>query len=225
MDQILGLLAGQLLTNETVKTVSKKANTTKKETTDVVSEALPTLLTGLFSASKQSSSKSTGENILTSLLAQAVSTNVEEEDEEKEEEKNELGSSILDTILGNTKTDLFTNIAKKIGLKKEQVMAILIAVAPILLKKVASLVNTNTSDSSKKSTKKSTSAKKSTSTKKSSSKKKASEKEEDFDVTDILSSIVGNVLGNDSKKSDDDSNLLGEVASTVLSGLLSKNKK
>ncbi len=82
MDQILGLLTGQLLSSDTVKTVSKKTNTTKEETVGVVSEALPTLLTALLSTSKQSSSKSSDGNILTALLSQAVSTNVEEEEDE-----------------------------------------------------------------------------------------------------------------------------------------------
>jgi len=83
---VTSLITKALLTSGTVNKVATETKTTKQETTDVLTEALPTLLTALSGAKSEST---------VSKLTELFETDPEEE--EVEEAKD---SAILTALLG-----------------------------------------------------------------------------------------------------------------------------
>ncbi|MGN1399771.1 MAG: DUF937 domain-containing protein [Erysipelotrichaceae bacterium] len=191
---LTSLSTDSLVSSDTISKVSKATNSTEEETKGVVDTALPMLLQSVLGNS--SSSKS---DLLTNLLS-----NLSSKDDEEQKDEEEQGNSILTTLLGSDKNNFLNKIAKKLGLSTAQVTSILVAIAPIALKQISSLISTDTSSKSS-SEKKSTTTKKSTSTTKSSSsssskKTTSTKKSEETDATDLISDVASAVLSNLLKK-------------------------
>ena len=206
---LTSLSTDSLVSSETISKVSKATNSTKEETRGVVDTALPMLLQSVLTNS--SSSK---DNLVTNLLS-----NLTSKDEDEKQDDQQQGNSILTTLLGGEKNNFLDKIAKKLGLSTQQVTSILIAIAPIALKQIGSLISTDTSSSKKddEDEEKTTSSKKTSSSKKSSSSKKTSSSS-----SKKSSSSSSKKTTSTKKEETDATDLLGDVASAVLSNLLKK---
>ena len=194
---LLSTLSKSLLNASTVKKVAAKSGTTTTESKSVMTEALPSLVSSLTGAASGKSAKKSSS--LTTLLAGVLaSSTVDSNTSSKEDEK--LGSSILTTLLGGSSglTSLLSAVSGKVSLSSATVKKILVAFAPLLLKKVASLVSTNSS----------------------------AKKSDSLDLTSLLGGLTGTSSSTSSakKKKTSTSDTLTSVAGSLLSGLTSNKK-
>lgn len=74
MDQLLGLLLNQVMSGDTVNAVAQSAGVTNQQATNVVSNALPTLVSSL----SQSATNQNTSNNLMNLLSQTTQTNTQQ---------------------------------------------------------------------------------------------------------------------------------------------------
>lgn len=167
---VTSLITKALLTSGTVNKVATETKTTKQETTDVLTEALPTLLTALSGAKSEST---------VSKLTELFETDPEEE--EVEEAKD---SAILTALLGKSGIGkMVTSVAGDLKLDSDVVSKILAYAAPVILEKIMAFVNTAASAK--------TSTKKATTTNKTTTKKNDDTAEI---VTDLAKSLLGAAL-------------------------------
>lgn len=116
------LLKDALLSGDTVNTVSRKAGTSKKETESVINAALPALLGSLNGAANKPSGN-----------AGALLSSVQEEKDEQVQ-----GTNILAALLGQGGAgNLATSVSGSTGVGTNASNAILVALAPIILKALA----------------------------------------------------------------------------------------
>lgn len=237
MDQLISLLSGSLLGNDTVEEVAKTANVSTEETRSVLGDALPTLVSSLTSTATSNKKKTSNGLDLSSLLTSVMGANLQQE---SADEKEELGNNILNSLLGSSskKTSLFASLAKSLGLSSKTVGAVLVAFAPMLLKKIGSLISTNTAATST-AKKKKTSKKEETSgndvltsllTGGLTSSDEEEEEEENNSSADLLSTLAGSLLGatstsSNKKKKNSSNDLLSTLAGSLLGSLGNKNKK
>ncbi len=197
---------------ELSREIAGYAGVSTRDSSAILSAALPLLL-GNLSGSNQ--------NNTLGLLSGLMGTAAEEEDEEEIEAADAANNSVLSALFGGKKntTNGLAQIAQSLGLDAKTVSKVLIAAAPFLLKKVMSLVSTDTSAQ--------------TTTSSSKKKKKKTESASE----DALSSLLGGLLGAEeeeekpssskkkkktSKKEEEENDLMGDLAGALLQSLLSK---
>lgn len=118
-----------LLSSDTVKTLSKRTDTTQKDVKSVLSAALPTLLEGVSGQAKDKSTAAGFEKAL--------------KDHAKDDTKDlssflgsvDLadGAKIIGHLLGGSADNATKTIAKKSGVSSDKITMILSAAAPLLL--------------------------------------------------------------------------------------------
>lgn len=122
-------LTSTLLSEESVKGLSKATGVSKKDVTSILQEALPSLLDG---ASSQAKGKSTSKSFASALSAHAKSDtsdlgsflgNIDLAD----------GAKIITHLLGSDKKSITSSVSKSTGVSKDKTNDVLSAIAPLLM--------------------------------------------------------------------------------------------
>ena len=196
----LSTILGALLSDDSVKTVSKKTKSNSSQVQDIVTLALPFLVDGIKS---QASNKKTSSSLVKALSDHGKKdatdlgsflSNVDVAD----------GAKIIGHLLGSKEKDVAKDIAKKTGTDSNQVVELLANIAPLVMtlignqatkatkKKAATKKTTTTAKKTTAAKKTSTTAKTSTTKKKTTSKKVTKAKEDDSN--DVVASLIGDVI-------------------------------
>ena len=124
MDQILGLLVNQVLKPDTVSSVAQSSGVTTQEATQVVSNALPTLVSSL----SQTAGNQQTSNDLMNLVSHVTPTS-------QPAQNQALGANLLSTIMGgsNNTNNLVSTVSNNTGVSNKKVNSILTMVAPLIV--------------------------------------------------------------------------------------------
>lgn len=201
---LTSLISSALLSGNTVDSVAKSSKASKNDVTNVLTAALPALL----------SSVAGGKN--PGMLGNLANLLDNDDDDDNEDATK---NSILTALLGKTELGkLLTSVSDKLGIDSKVVSGVLIAAAPVILKKIMSLVSTDTSaESEKKPSGKSSSSSKKSDSKKTDSKKTESKKTESKKTESKKS---------ESKKTDKSAQeeILTDLAESLIESLVSNKK-
>ena len=122
-------LAGTLLSSDSIDGLSSLTGTSGKDVSNVLAQALPSLLSG---AKQQANNKDTKDSFVNALADHAKDNtkdlsgflgNVDLKD----------GSKIISHLLGADKNDVLGNIAQNTGVSEKKTSDILSAIAPLLM--------------------------------------------------------------------------------------------
>ena len=128
MDQLLGLLLNQVMSGDTVNAVAQSAGVTNQQAINVVSNALPTLVSSL----SQSATNQNTSNNLMNLLSQTTQTNTQQV---TSSQNTDLGTNLLSTIMGGSSNtnNLVSTVSNNTGVSNKKVNSILTMAAPLLI--------------------------------------------------------------------------------------------
>ncbi len=122
-------LASTLLSSDSISGLSNLTGASNKDVSNVLTQALPALLSG---ANNQAKDKDTAES-----FASALSSHAKDDTKDLSKFLGNVdlkdGSKILTHLLGSDKDDVIGNIAKNTGVSKKDTNSIISAIAPLLL--------------------------------------------------------------------------------------------
>ncbi len=124
---LLQLLLGSLMSNESVNATSKKTGVSSNGISKLLMMAVPLLLTYLT----KNASKKEGATSLLSALTQHTSTQTVSQQIKNGDSTD--GAKIIAHILGSDHKSVISNLAKETGLSSKEVNAVLNSIAPALL--------------------------------------------------------------------------------------------
>lgn len=142
--KVSGSLTKQLLSDDSVKTLSKNSGATNKQVEKVVSAALPILMQGMKNNSK---TKTGAESLLSALSSHAADDTSDISAFLKNADAKD-GDKIVKHVLGGSKTDIEKALAKKSGASGTEVKSILSNLAPVLLSLLGSEAQSSNTSSS-----------------------------------------------------------------------------
>ncbi|MBR0385859.1 MAG: DUF937 domain-containing protein [Erysipelotrichaceae bacterium] len=189
---LLQLLLGTLVNNNSVDSVSKKTGVSSKLTSTLLMAAIPVLISYM---TKNASSKKGAQSLLGALLQHTDTSTPQQQIEEADEDD---GSKIIAHILGNDQTKVVNNLSRETGLTTSQVNKTLSTIAPYLLSSLSTATTTATKQ-------------KTTQTKKQTS---GVDLSDGIDLTDVMSLLTGTTT---SSKQSSNSNLVGNILGSLLS--------
>ncbi len=141
---LTSVLMKSLLSDDSVKSLSKKTGSSKSEVTDVLTAALPMLISG---AGQQAKNESTSESFLKALTKHAEN-DTSDMDSFMDNVDMADGAKILAHLLGSDTESTTKKVSKKSGTSNDNTAQILTAAAPLLM---SVLGQENKKSSSKKS--------------------------------------------------------------------------
>ena len=124
---LLQLLLGSLMSNESVNATSKKTGVSSGGISKLLMMAVPLLLTYMT----KNASKKEGATSLLSALTQHTSTQTVSQQIKNGDSTD--GAKIIAHILGSDQKTVISNLAKETGLSSKEVNAVLNSIAPALL--------------------------------------------------------------------------------------------
>ncbi len=124
---LLQLLLGSLMSNESVNATSKKTGVSSNGISKLLMMAVPLLITYMT----KNASKKEGANSLLSALTQHTSTQTVSQQIKNGDSTD--GAKIIAHILGSDQKSIISNLAKETGLSSKEVNAVLNSIAPALL--------------------------------------------------------------------------------------------
>ena len=124
---LLQLLLGSLMSNESVNATSKKTGVSSGGISKLLMMAVPLLLTYMT----KNASKKEGATSLLSALTQHTSTQTVSQQIKNGDSTD--GAKIIAHILGSDQKSVISNLAKETGLSSKEVNAVLNSIAPALL--------------------------------------------------------------------------------------------
>lgn len=126
---LLDSLAGELLGGNTVSALSETTGASSEQVTQLVTAALPLLMTGMH----QNATTEEGAEALSKALDQHATKKKEKTSEMVKEADTEDGKKAVKHILGEKEDTITEGLAKKTGMSNEQVVTALSALAPVVL--------------------------------------------------------------------------------------------
>ena len=137
MSELLDLV-GNYMSRDRVETMSKSIGATPQQTQSAISALLPTLIAGMAKNASDQSGQEKLHNALQkdhdgSILDHLGTLFGNKPKEAPVSERTAAGGSILDHILGNRRGRVEQGVSQSSGLSSEQVMKLMIMVAPMLM--------------------------------------------------------------------------------------------
>ncbi|MBE6878177.1 MAG: DUF937 domain-containing protein [Ruminococcaceae bacterium] len=126
---LTSVLMKSLLSDDSVKSLSKKTGSSKNEVTDVLTAALPMLIKG---AGQQAEDESTAESFLNALTKHAEN-DTSDMDSFMDNVDMADGAKILAHLLGSDTESTTKKVSKKSGTSNDNTAQILTAAAPLLM--------------------------------------------------------------------------------------------
>ena len=135
MGNIIGMLAGELMSGSSVKQVAKAANVNEKQAENLMGNAIPLLVQAM---SDNAGTKAGAESLHKALGQHSSGLSAAEQLNKADLED---GNKIIGKILGGNKQGVTDALAKRAGVTKDESAKILALLAPVIL----SLISTETS--------------------------------------------------------------------------------
>lgn len=141
MGNIIGMLAGELMSGSSVKQVAKAANVNEKQAENIMGNAIPLLV--------QAMSDNAGTKVGAESLYEALGqhNNGLSAAEQLDRADLEDGDRIIGKILGDNKQGVTEALAKQAGVTKGNSAKILALLAPVILSLISTETNTNNTSS------------------------------------------------------------------------------
>ena len=124
---LLSILLGSMTSDSSVKSLSKKTGSSKKQIKLLIALAIPLLITYL---TKNASQKEGATSLLNALTQHTDTSNMSNQISSADEAD---GAAILSHILGNNSSSVMSGLSQQTGMSSSQVQQALSSLAPALL--------------------------------------------------------------------------------------------